>query len=53
MEVDEESKELLTFSTHKGLFRLMFGISSAPAIFKKTIDQIMCGIPGVREILTI
>lgn len=54
LEVDEQSQELLTISTHKGLFRykrLCFGISSAPAIFQRTIEQIISGIPGVQVIL--
>ena len=54
MEVDEESQELLTISTHKGLYRynrLMFGIASAPAIFQRTIEQIMADVPGINIIL--
>ncbi|XP_052771110.1 uncharacterized protein K02A2.6-like [Mya arenaria] len=54
IEVDDDSKEMLTISTHKGLFRynrLVFGIASAPAIFQRNIEQIMADIPGVQIIL--
>ena len=37
IELDDESKPLVTISTHKGLFqyeRLPFGVSSAPSIFQ-------------------
>jgi len=37
-------------NTHKGLFqytRLPFGISSAPGIFHKEMDNLLAGIPGV------
>jgi hypothetical protein len=36
IELDEDSKELATINTHKGLYhyhRLPFGISAAPSIF--------------------
>ena len=50
MEVDEESRQYLTINTTKGLFvynRLVFGIASAPAIFQRSIEQILHGIPGI------
>ena len=54
MEMEEESKKLLTINTHKGLFqynRLVFGVASVPAIWQQTMDQILEGIPHVQCIL--
>ena len=46
--LEESSKKYTTINTHKGLYqysRLPFGIASAPAIFQKTMDAILQGIP--------
>ncbi|XP_060581109.1 uncharacterized protein K02A2.6-like [Ruditapes philippinarum] len=54
LECDDKTKEMLTINTHKGLYsynRLTYGVSSAPAIWQRTIDQILQGIPGVQCIL--
>ena len=54
MEVTEASRKFLTINTHKGLFqynRLVFGISSCPAIWQRAMDQVLQGIPGVQCIL--
>ncbi|KAJ8348953.1 hypothetical protein SKAU_G00275420 [Synaphobranchus kaupii] len=51
MQVDEKSKKLLTVVTHKGHFRycrLPFGITSAPAVFQRAMDQILSGLNGVQ-----
>ena len=48
--LDEESKKFTTINTHKGLFlynRLPFGISSAPGIFQRTMENLLQGIPQV------
>ena len=39
---------------HRGLFpytRLAYGTASAPAIFHRTIEQVMSGVPGTQVIL--
>ncbi len=48
--LDEASKQLTTISTPYGLFEynfLPFGLSAAPAIFQKVVDEIIDGLPGV------
>ena len=47
---DEESTELLTINTRKGLFeskRLCFGVKTATSQFQRVIDSILYGIKGV------
>ena len=47
-QLDEESKEYLTISTHRGLFkptRLQFGVHSAAGIFQRCMEQRLCHIP--------
>ncbi|XP_055634095.1 uncharacterized protein K02A2.6-like [Toxorhynchites rutilus septentrionalis] len=49
--VDAESRDILTFITTKGLFRfkrLPFGLITAPEIFQKVIDEILCGCDGTH-----
>ncbi|XP_042372461.1 uncharacterized protein K02A2.6-like [Plectropomus leopardus] len=52
--LDEDSKEYVTINTHKGLFkynRLVFGVASSPAIFQRTMDTMLQGIPHVAVYL--
>ena len=54
IELEEASKKYLTINTSMGLFqynRLVFGITSAPAIWQRTMDQILEGTSGVSCIL--
>jgi len=48
--LDPASRQYVTVSTHKGLYRyhrLPFGVSSAPAIFQQTMEKILQGLPMV------
>ena len=50
LELDKDSKEYLTVNTSLGLFRyrrLVYGVSSAPAIFQSVMDRILAGLPHV------
>ena len=49
IELDEEPGKMVVINTHRSLYRyecLPFGLSCAPAIFQKIIDQIIADIPG-------
>ncbi len=50
IELDDEAKRLMTINTSKGLYqynRLPFGVASAPAMFQRTMETVLQGIPGV------
>lgn len=54
LELDDESQNLCTLSTHLGLFRvkrLPFGVKTAGAIFQKTIETLLRGIPNVMNFM--
>lgn len=47
--VDEDSKQIQTISTHRGVYqmnRLSFGIKTAPSEFNRILDQILQGLEG-------
>lgn len=49
--VAAESRDVLTFITEKGLYRfkrLPFGLITAPEIFQRVIDEILCGCEGTH-----
>ena len=49
--LDEKTRELLTVSTHRGLyrpFRLQFGVHSATGIFQRVMEQTLAGISDVK-----
>ena len=53
VELEESSRAITTFVTHKGLYRykrLMFGISSAPEEYQQIVQQVLQGCPGVHNI---
>lgn len=49
LELDEESRSVTTFISHRGLYqfkRLPFGLVSAPEIFQRTMDGILADCEG-------
>lgn len=49
LELDEESKDVMTFITNRGMFRfkrMPFGLVSAPEVFQRTMDEILVGCDG-------
>ena len=50
LELEESSRQYVVINTHKGLFkytRLPYGVSSAPGIFQRAMENLLQGIPGV------
>ena len=53
LELDEESRHMTTFSSHKGLARycrLNFGTNSAPEVFHEELRKKLATVNGVRNI---
>ena len=53
LELDENSRFVTTFSTHVGLYRykrLNFGNNAAAEIFQHTLQTVVQGLPGVRNL---
>ena len=54
LQLDKESRKLVTIKTHKGLFqytRLPFGVSAAPGVFQRCMDSLFQGCKGVSVYL--
>ena len=50
LQLEESAKDYVVINTHKGLFeytRMPFGITAAPAIFQRTMDNILQGLKHV------
>ncbi|PFX17850.1 Transposon Ty3-G Gag-Pol polyprotein [Stylophora pistillata] len=53
IELEQQSRVITTFITHKGLYgykRLTFGISSAPELYHHNIQQVLAGCEGAYNI---
>ena len=53
VKLEEKSREITTFVTHRGLYRykrIMFGISSAPEKYQRIISDVIRGCKGVANI---
>ena len=50
IEIDEDSNDCITINTHKGLYMynsLPLGLHSTTALFQKTMEGLLRGIPQV------
>ena len=48
--LEEDSKQFVVINTHKVLYknnRLLFSVSSAPAMFQRVMESLLQGMPGV------
>ncbi|XP_062556963.1 uncharacterized protein K02A2.6-like [Armigeres subalbatus] len=54
LDVDDDSKQLLTINTHRGLFRfnrLAPGVKSAPGVFQQLMNSMVADLEGVDTFL--
>ncbi|XP_046384970.1 uncharacterized protein K02A2.6-like [Ischnura elegans] len=54
LELTDETKKLLAWSTHRGIFvpnRLPFGTKPACALFQKSLEKVLQGLTGVINFL--
>jgi len=54
LQLNDDSKKLITVNTHHGLFqynRLPFGVSAVPTVFQRHIENLMRGCTGVSVYL--
>ena len=54
LQLKELSMQYVTINTHRGLYRytrLQFGVSSAPGIFQRAMDNLLQGMPHVMAYL--
>uniref|UniRef100_W6NPV0 RNA-directed DNA polymerase (Reverse transcriptase) domain containing protein n=1 Tax=Haemonchus contortus TaxID=6289 RepID=W6NPV0_HAECO len=54
LEVDDDSKQLLTINTHRGFSRFNcppFGVKPAPGILQQCIDALIAGLDGTAASL--
>lgn len=54
LELDDESQELLTINTHKGLYkmkRLGQGVKPASGIFQKVLNKVFSGLKNVKSFI--
>ena len=53
IELKEESRGIMTFAIHRGLYRykhLMFGVSCAPEMYQRVIQKLLQGCEGARNL---
>ena len=54
LELSEDSRDITTFTTHKGLYRykkLVFGVSCASEMYQNVMQQVLSGCEGVQNIM--
>ena len=53
LKLHQNSRDITTFATHKGVFRykrLIYGVNSAFESFQKQVEQVLADCPGARNI---